>query len=84
LGRIYTKILIYCRALQKIYPAYVVKGEILDNLDGLLSKSVFGNVVYLPAQYSINTPFKSWNFYNSIRNHGMGAVISALNQYEGR
>lgn len=63
--------------------AYIVKGEILNNIFGPISKPI-GNAVYLPTQYPVNTPVQGINIVNSILNHLMPAVRSAVNEYEGR
>lgn len=42
------------------------------------------NVVYLPTQYSVNTPIEALNVVNSVRNHLMGAVKRAISEYEKR
>lgn len=60
---------------------YIVKGEILNNIFGPISKPI-GSVVYLPTQYSVNTPIPALNMVNSIRNHFMSAVKQAINEYE--
>jgi hypothetical protein len=52
--------------------SYVVRGEILNNVEFFLPKPT-QNVVYLPSQ--------SWN---PITNHGMSAVKNAINEWEGR
>lgn len=52
--------------------AYIVKGEILDKVFGPISKPV-GDRVYLPCQY-----------WDSIENHYMDAVIRAITEYEKR
>ncbi|WP_083878393.1 RHS repeat-associated core domain-containing protein [Acetivibrio cellulolyticus] len=64
--------------------AYIVKGEILNNIFGSVSKPI-GKVVYLPNQNK--TPW--WvqglsrdvvNLSNSIQNHLMGSVKKALKE----
>ncbi len=66
---------------------YIVNGEILSSTEGLVSKPI-GNVTYLPMQHSISsferfmfgpTISSSMDTYNSIQNHKMSSVISALN-----
>ncbi|MBR2180972.1 MAG: RHS repeat-associated core domain-containing protein, partial [Oscillospiraceae bacterium] len=46
--------------------AYIVQGEILNNIFGNISKPI-GNAVYLPAQYD-----------SSVGNHSMSAIIKYL------
>ncbi len=64
--------------------AYIVNGEILNNIFGLISSPI-NNAVYLPNQN--NTPWwvqgrarKALNLYNSIENHLMPSVINALKE----
>jgi hypothetical protein len=64
--------------------AYIVKGEILNNLFGPISSPI-GTVVFLPTQYKtprwvIGTARTIMNQYNAIKNHSMSAVISALKE----
>ena len=66
---------------------YIVSGEIINNTEGLIAKPA-GNVTYLPTQHSLSSlgrfisgPVISAGIdaYNSIQNHYMSSVISALN-----
>jgi RHS repeat-associated protein len=61
--------------------SYVVKGEILYNIFGPISKPA--NTVYLPSQYSVYTISEAQNLLNSIKNHLMPAVKKAIIEYEG-
>ena len=45
--------------------AYIVKGEILNNIFGLISRPI-DKMVYLPTQYSVNTPIEELNLVNSV------------------
>jgi RHS repeat-associated protein len=53
--------------------AYIVKGEILNDIFGPISKPI-GSIVYLPQQ--------SW--WNPVYNHSMAAVKKAINEWEGQ
>jgi len=64
--------------------AYIVKGEILNNIFGLISSPI-NKAVPLPNQH--NTPWwvqgrarKAVDLYNSIENHLMPSVINALKE----
>ena len=61
--------------------AYIVKGEILNNIFGLISRPI-DKMVYLPTQYSVNTPIEELNLVNSVRNHSMSAVKEAIKEWE--
>ena len=39
-------------------------------------------MVYLPTQYSVNTPIEELNLVNSVRNHSMSAVKEAIKEWE--
>ncbi|MBJ6361856.1 RHS repeat-associated core domain-containing protein, partial [Paenibacillus sp. GCM10012307] len=60
--------------------AYIVKGEVLNQVFGPTSKPI-GSVVYLPTQYRVNY---RWNVVknvrNSLKNHSMDAVKNALKE----
>ncbi|MNO32897.1 tRNA(Glu)-specific nuclease WapA precursor [compost metagenome] len=57
---------------------YIVKGEILSVLEGSFSKPI-GKVVNLPTQYSVSSKWNiKRNIQNSIKNHSMDSVKSAL------
>ncbi len=64
---------------------YIVSGEIINNTEGLVIKPA-GNVTYLPTQHSLSPlgrfllgPVSSViDVYNSVQNHYMSSVISAL------
>ncbi len=66
---------------------YIVNGEILNSTEGLVSRPA-GNVIYLSTQHSLSplgrfiygpTISAGIDAYNSIQNHYMSSVISALN-----
>jgi hypothetical protein len=61
--------------------AYIVKGEILNNIFGPISRPI-DKMVYLPTQYSVNTPIEELNLVNSVRNHFMSAVKEAIKEWE--
>ncbi|WP_432406691.1 RHS repeat domain-containing protein [Wukongibacter sp. M2B1] len=60
---------------------YIVEGEVLNNIFGPVSKPI-GDLVYLPTQHTVNTPFKLINVINSVKNHSMDAVKEAIEQWE--
>lgn len=60
--------------------SYIVKGEILNDIEGPTSKSI-GKEVDLPTQYPVNTPFKSLNRADAVENHLMPSVKEAIKQY---
>lgn len=60
--------------------AYVVRGEALDQAFGSSSEPI-GKKVYLPIQYRVNYKWNVFkNISNSIKNHSMESVITALKQ----
>lgn len=59
--------------------AYVVEGEILDQLVGPLNRGTY-DVVYLPGQHTTETPSNLVNGYNAVRNHLMDAVVDGLEE----
>lgn len=67
---------------------YIVEGEILNSIFGWVSSPIRGaEVIALPNQhktpwYILDPAGRVWfNIYNSIQNHLMGSVISALKEY---
>ncbi len=65
--------------------AYVVKGEILDDIFKPWSDKVYKNKVYLPMQHPVipgGNP--GINAVNAVRNHLMGSVLKALKEREGK
>ena len=57
--------------------AYIVKGEILNNIFGLISAPI-DKMEYLPTQYTSKWYDVVGQIDDSIKNHQMEAVISAL------
>lgn len=59
--------------------AYIVKGEALNNIEGIISEPI-GDVVYLPTQHCTYTASGALNIYNSINNHSMESVMAGLHE----
>ena len=57
--------------------AYIVKGEILNNIFGLISAPI-DKMEYLPSQHTSKWYDVVGQLDDSIKNHQMDAVISAL------
>lgn len=60
---------------------YIVKGEILNKVEGIFSKPI-DEVVYLPTQHRVHTGSKLLNLVNSINNHSMSSVKDGLEDME--
>ncbi|WP_197270656.1 hypothetical protein [Paenibacillus alvei] len=77
-----TKVGLYYQVYTAKINAYVVNGEILNELFGAVD-TPGGAVHYLRSQYPLGR-WNIWNFKknieNSIENHSMGSVINALKE----